>query len=315
MKVIIAPGKSGNILAAVAIGEDLLKAWTQFALPGWKKYCRRHDLGLIVFDDHLISPDDPAWKKPTWQKMLIGVTLEQSGLPVRNVCFLDVDILINPTAPNVFDFYDEETIGLTSQRTNLPYPRDQMLRRLAFLRHTHYDRSYPLDSALFISVEELYQFHGLTPQADEACAGFICFNVANHARLMRGWFMKYDRKLSSITGGGEQTHFNYEAQKWGKVAWMDYRFQALWVFEMAWKYPFLYDRGRASKSLIRACIEASMFTNYFLHFAGAWHESQMWRQVPVLRSRASQQIFEEYDQYARMSLTGNPVGAVKPSAA
>jgi len=80
---------------------------------------------------------------------------------------------------------------------------------------------------------------------------------------MANIFSRYDRNVDSITGGGEQTHFNYEIQANAKVSWFDYRFQAIWVFEMAWKYPFLYDYGRNNNELIKQCIEASLFNNYF----------------------------------------------------
>jgi len=56
---------------------------------------------LIAFDEDLILPADAMWKKATWQKMLIGEYLQKKGLAVASVCYLDTDILINPTAPNI----------------------------------------------------------------------------------------------------------------------------------------------------------------------------------------------------------------------
>ncbi len=314
MKVIINPGKSNNVIATVAIGDQYYEAWEKYAFPTWKKYCERQDLGLIVFDADLLSKESKTWKKPTWQKLLIGTVLKAKLPNVKNVCYLDTDILINYMAPNVFDDYDSSTIGLVSKRKKLPYPYDGVLRRIAFLRNHFYDKSYPLDSSLFISIEKLYEYHGLVAQNDEACAGFFLFNVANHAEIMLNWFAKYDQTIESITGGGDQTHFNYEIQSWGKVSWLDYKYQAIWVFEMAWKYPFLYDFGRDNKELIKECIQASLFTNYFLHFAGSWHESDMWKVGGVLEGSNEQKRFEGFSEYLKTPVTGEPVGQIKPRA-
>jgi hypothetical protein len=312
MKVIIDPGQSNNVIATIAIGDSYYQSWHQHAFPTWKAYCERHELGLVVFDADLIARDDPFWKKPTWQKMLIGNVLSKQMPSVRNVCYLDTDILVNPTAPNVFDAYDPATIGLVSLRKNLPYPYEQVLRRVAFLRNKYYDSKYPLDSALFISVGNLYKFHGLPVQADEACAGMFVFNIENHADLLGTAFLKYDRSIDSITGGGDQTHFNYEVQSCGKVSWLDYRFQAIWLFEMAWKYPFLYDYGRDKLDVIKECVEASLFTNYFLHFAGTWHESGMWKIGGVLGGPNELERFNGFVEYLKSPVSGMPLGQIKP---
>jgi len=309
MRVLITPGKTGDVLATIAVGDRYYGRWHTHALPGWRRYCERHGLGLVVFDADLIPVDDPTWKKAQWQKLLIGDALARSLPAARNVCCLDTDILIAHAAPNIFDSYRPEAFGLVSFRRNTPYPLEPVLRRMAFLRHTYYTSKYPLDSSLFISLERLYDYHGLPPQDDEACTGVIVFNVANHAELMKDWFAKYDRHVQSITGGGEQTHVNFEIQNHGKVIWLDARFQAMWTLEMAWKYPFLYDRDRyGDPQLIRACIEASLFTNYFLHFAGSWHESDMWTVGRVLESRSAQSTFEAFREYEQTPVSGEPVG-------
>jgi len=314
MKIVLPLENSRNLISTIAIGEEYYNSWEKCALPGWIEYCERNGLGLVVFDQDLISSDKKEWKKATWQKMLIGESLIMAGIDAENVCYLDTDILINPTAPNIFDNYVVNTIGLTSIRKNLPFPLDEVQRRLAFLRHTYYDKNYPLDSALFMSLEQLYSYHGLSVQSDEACMGLVLFNVKNHARLMRGWFDKYDRNVQSVTGGGDQTHVNYEIQSWGKVSWLDYRFQAIWPYEMAWKYPFLYDHGREDETLIRKCIEAALYQNHFLHFAGAWHESSMWKLGSFLSSDDEKNKLARYHSYLSRPLSGMPVGMVKPRA-
>jgi hypothetical protein len=312
MKVIIEPGKSGNVIATVAIGAEYYDPWEKYALPTWKKYCKRHELGLIVFVSDLIPQSDAFWKKPTWQTILIGKVLKDKFKNIENVCYLDTDIVINYMAPNIFDNFDPSTIGLISLRKNLPYSYESVLRRMAYLRHNLYDNKYPLDSALYISTEDLYRHHNLPVQEDEACCGVYIYNVNLFAEALNSVFYKYDKNVQSITNGGNQTHFNYEIQSLGKVSWLDYKFQAIWVFEMAWKFPFLYDFGRNNQELIRECIEASLSTNYFLHFAGHWHESEMWNIGGILEGVGAQDKLEGFADYMKLPVTGKPVGQIKP---
>lgn len=312
MKVLIPTGKTKNILATIAIGDSYYGAWEKYALPGWRDYCNRHDLGLVAFDEDLISKADKKWKKATWQKLLIGETIINDQLDVHNVCYLDTDILISPLAPNIFQTHNSKNIGLVSVRKNLPYPYDQVLRRMAYLRNTHYSKEYPLDSSLFISLDQLFKYHNLPVQSDEACMGLILFNTVQHSKLMRGWFDKYDQNMHSVTNGGDQTHVNFEIQNYGNISWLDYRFQAIWLFEMAWKYPFLYDYGKENLSLINECIESSLYANYFLHFAGSWHESSMWKLGNLFTNSKKISILEAYKKYIKEPVTGLPKGQFKP---
>ena len=314
MKVLIPPGKSGNVLATIAIGEQYLQPFMKYAYHTWEMYCRRHDLGLILFDDHLISKSDQNWKNPYWQKFLIGDYLSNQKLGIRSVCCLDTDILISPLAPNIFENRDETKVGLVSLRKNLAYPYEGSLRRMAFLRNRYFDQSYPLDSSLFVSIDGLYEMIGLDSQDDEACSGVFVFNCELHGANMSKFFNSFDKSVMDRDGGGEQIFLNHFVQSKGLVEWLEYRFQAMWTYEMANKYPFLYKEKDQDQdlSLIKKCIEASLFTNYFLHFAGSWHEGKMWEQVKVFDTPDSLEMFSAFGEYMKTPVYGKPLGAIKP---
>ena len=191
MKVIRRSKISSNVIATIAIGAEYLSDWERFARPSWERYCERHDLGLILFSDELIEKNDPLWKKPNWQKLLIGTNLLETDFNVGNVCFLDTDILISPIAPNVFDCYDGESLGLVSQVKKLPYPIESVLRRVAFFRHHEYSKDYPLDSALFMRPRQIFKHMGTTQFDDYACSGVFLFNLKNHSSLLKAWFDAY----------------------------------------------------------------------------------------------------------------------------
>lgn len=332
MEAIIHPVKSKNIIVTNAIGGKYYSAWKKWASSTWIKYCKKNGIGLVIFTSHLIPEDSKQWKKPYWQKLLLGDKIKENFPTVENVCFLDTDILINFTAPNVFDFYNPETIALVSLLNNIPYinnnykeppfikpPRrtlpyylDLIYRRIAFMRHYYYDKKYPLDSFLFAPIKKIFECENLPPQKDFACTGFFIFNINNHSEMLKEWYHKYNPDIKTLDGGTEQVHLNYELQKWGKLSWLDYRFQALWIYEMAWKYPFLYNYGQKNNKLIQECIEASLFTNYFLHFAGSW-EGNMWKRTGILKRDTSLKVFNKFANYENIQLHGMPKGILKPN--
>ena len=197
-------------------------------------------------------------------------------------------------------------------RTWLPFPHIELCRRMAFARNKYYSAEYPLDSALFINLTDLYASIDAQAQDDEACSGVFVFNIKKHEKVLSSFYQKYEKSVQSPTGGGDQTHFNYLVQSNNLQQWLDYRFQAQWTYEMAWKYPFLYSKFRNNHEVIKSCIEASLFSNYFLHFAGSWYESEMWEQVKVLDTPETLEMFSAFSNYLKTPVYGKPLGAIKP---
>ena len=244
---------------------------------------------------------------------MLPQVLKESGLPIENVCHLDTDILINPFAPNIFDGHDVLKVGLISQMQRLPYDRYEVLRRVAFLRNRFLSSAYPLDSILFASIEQLFAFSGLKAQKDYACTGVFIFSPSKHSEVITNFFNKFDDKVITPDSGGEELHFNYLIQSQNLDEWLDYRFQAIWIYEVAWKYPFLYEEpNREDLNIVKSCIESSLFSNYFVHFAGPWHESQFWKQVTVLKDEDSLSRFDDFAKYLKVPVTGTPKGSIKP---
>ena len=307
IEVIKSPGESKNVIVTIAIGDIYLKEWEGYAKPSWLAYCEKYDIGLLVVVDDLISKSHKLWKKATWQKLLLGDFISKSNLNINNACYLDTDILINPFAPNIFDFHDDNSISLVSLRFGIPYNYDTTLRKIAFYRNKYVSQQYPLDSALFISLKDLYLHHNLQPQNNEACMGLIVFNISKFSNIMSSWFYKYDSSVKTITNGGDQTHMNYEIQAHGKVKWLDYRFQALWTYEMANHYSFLYS---GSEQLIAPCVRSSLSLNYFLHFPGMWTEGRMWKRSDIMTDKFYDEQ-KDFDKYCDMPVTGVPKGTLR----
>lgn len=310
MKILIKAGRSNNYISTIAIGEKYQKNFYRYAYPSWKDYCNRYQIGLIIFEQDLIDESSPFWKKATWQKLLIGKKVKSIS-DANNICYLDTDIIISPLALNIFEYHDSQCISVISQINNLPFPDYEVRKRVAYFRNKYIDPRYPLDSALFATPKQIFEYHSKEPQEDYFCAGVFVFNVKNYASLMEKWFNKYPRDVNTLTGGGDEPIVNYEFQSNKKIKYLDYKFQALWLYEMAWKYPFLY-RDVKNLPLARVCIEAALLNNHFLHFCGSWAESDMFMIDNIYSDKSLREDAICLIDYVKKPYTGNPVGMVKP---
>ena len=80
---------------------------------------------------------------------------------------------------------------------------------------------------------------------------------------------------------------------------------------MAWKYPFLYKPSK-NKDIIKECINASVRDNYFLHFAGAWHESEMIKVGTFPYDNKNYQEFKKLFKYKKSNIKSRSYGPIKP---
>ena len=304
MKIIFKPKKTKNYIVTLAIGKKFFNHWKNYSLPSWKLYCKKNDIGIICFDKELISKEHKKWKKIIWQQLLIGSKLE--NLNVENVCYVDTDILINPLSPNIFKNYDKKKFLISSNINNLPYNLNIVRKRVAFFRKKFLNKKYPLDSGLFANLNQLYKFSNLKPQKDEICSGVYVYNIRNHSKLLQKWFYLYDSKVISMTSGGIQIHLGYHIIKSKKYKLLDYKYQAYWMYEMALNYPFLY--YMKDKKVIKECIESCLMNNYFLHFAGAWSDGEMWKRK-ILNSKKINLYKKLYNYYVK-KVSGKPVGYI-----
>ena len=301
--------KNQNYFCTVVIGKKYYNNFIKYTYPLFKLYCKKNDIGIFLITDHLISKKNPYWKNPNWQKLLAPKILLNKYKKIKNLCMIDSDILINYEAPNIFRSHKKNNVSVISLRNNMPYEWENSTKLIAFLRNRFYSKRYPLDSAINISIKNLYKFHNLKPQKDEFCAGVYVISRNSFNRLY-DFFFKYKKNVKTITGGGEQTHFNYFVQKNFRINILNYKFQTQWVFEMANYYPFLYTKPLSkNKKLITTCIENSLRNNYFLHFAGSWHESYMWKKN--ITTYLGNDFFKKFYKYKNTKLTGKPLGIIK----
>lgn len=314
MKVFINP-ESKNWIFTVCIGDDYSSDFMKYSLPGWMRYCERYNIGLAVFFDELIDKSSRFYKKSNWQRFLCPSIIREIFPHVESVCYLDTDVLVSPAAPNIFDSHVEGKISVISEVANLPYSLDLAKRSMAFYRNKYYSEEYPLDSALFQTPQDIFNYHGFNLMGvdDYFCSGVFVLDVRTHASKFNDWFFEYEKNIDSITGGGEEPFFNFHVQKDDHINIIDYRYQAIWTYEMAIKFPFLYELKDQKSSLVARCIKTSLHTNFFLHFAGSWYEGQMWKSECLCFTPEEVKMMENFNSYIKTTVTGKPAGLIRPN--
>ena len=83
------------------------------------------------------------------------------------------------------------------------------------------------------------------------------------------------------------------------------------MYEMAWKYPFLYKPEMFSKEIYTECIEAALYSNYFIHFAGRW-EGDAWKKNTFSAYQNNLEIYSGLNEYTKVIPTGIPKGVIHP---
>ena len=305
-KFILIPRKKKNFIVIIAIGKKHFAEWKKYSAKLLIQYCKKNKIGLLVIKDFLIIDNDYYAKKPTLQKFLIASYIKENFKFIKNICYLDTDILANPFAPNIFNFHKREKISVVSKYKNLPYYQSDnyIKRNVAFLRKTYYDKNFPLDSSLTMSRQQHFHFHGWKDQGDYFCSGLLMFNIDKFYKFFEKIFYKYRNKNFISMTGGDEPIFNYEVLKKKKVNWLNYKFQALWLYEISCKYPFLYEYKIHDK-IVKKCIENSICENYFLHCSGKWPEGLMWKKKDIF-SKKKQNQYKIFLGYLKKKLKSIP---------
>ena len=304
-------GKSENCIFTLCIGKEYVERWERISLPFWKIYCERHDLSLIA----LISPfKDTGGKRVDWQKLLCGKAVRDSKLKIQNVCFVDYDIVPNPYAPNIFETYNENSIGFVSQRENMPYKNvNEVLKLIAYYRNKYSDGGYPLDSYLFASPQKIFEDHGLPPYNNYGCGGLFILNVESHSKLFENSFEDDERHALDVSNPGEEAALNHCIQGSGKCHWLDYSWQTLWWYEMPWNYPWLYDRERRTSTMTQDAILSTLMKTNFLHFVGSW-EKWAWEEAEGLFNKSVLHELEKFSLYKKEMPKSPNLGLIFPKS-
>jgi len=273
-KVIRSNSNVENYLITVAIGKKYFDNWKNSYSKNWLDYCKKNNLGLIVFNDDLIEKNSVLWKHPTWQRLLVPKYLSiYFKKKIKNICLLDADIIINANSNNIFDFHKNKTISYISLYKDLPYKDTfkELRKKIVFYRKNYMNKKYPLQSSILGSPNEIYKNYKF-PKIfnDYFCAGVLVFNSSQNCDFFLKIFFRYYNDKRFI---GVEVPLNYEIFNNKKINKLNYKFQTIWLYELAYHYTFLYRLKKINK-IKNLCVQQSLLDNYFIHFAGSWPDTK-----------------------------------------
>ena len=294
-----------HALVTSAIGGSYLQDFKEFSLLTWKEYAQRCGLGVIVFADGSVSEETLAGFNGAWLKMLLPELVAKEFPKITRLALIDTDIIINPAAPNVFDSTPHGHVGVVPEFGPDPTRNTESRKRLAFLRRKYYDPSYPLDSILFASAEQVYVEEGFEPLSASFCSGLIVLDVV-FASDFSAWFEEAKTADRRPAVAWEQTYLNHKVLTQLPHHWLESEFQVIWNLEMASSHPSLYQLGDLSDTeFAQHCVADTLNRAYFLHFAGSWPESTAWKNSPQQVINKMVSLFEpEFQEYLGTQSTG-----------
>jgi hypothetical protein len=201
-------------------------------------------------------------------------------------------------------------MSLVSLFHRLPYNRTSTLEKLTWFRNQSSEGRYPLDSAIYMGITDLFNYHGLSPQDDYACAGMFIMDTSIHSKTMYQYFFTVKSNVHTITNGGDQTHFNFLAQSNFLINWLSYKFQSIWSYEAANYYPSVFFNKYSDHTYL--AVQNSLVNNYFVHFAGGWGECQQWKDSRIFKEDLILGNISNLVEYQNNFVkTRKPVGHIK----
>ncbi|WP_207476463.1 hypothetical protein [Arenibaculum pallidiluteum] len=263
--------RSDTVVVSVVCGEAYQQSFRQWYLPTWERYCRRHGFDLFLIEAPIDRNVDLSVKSIHWQKLLVA-SLPPMKRYARMV-WIDADILINDgIAPDITAGVPEGSIGVVDATPWMTEADDvfNQYGRFLFLDALSMSAARGADGRRVVvadmSVADMYRLKGLVPPCDRFIntGVFVC-SPRLHGDFLFDVYLRYGRDLWDF----ENSAMSWEILRSGMQHFIDPRFNAVWIWEAAKHYPFLYDLDfyNANHDVVRRCVNACFRNNFFLHFA------------------------------------------------
>ncbi|TCS40292.1 glycosyltransferase [Reinekea marinisedimentorum] len=182
-----------RIIVTVAVGENGQK-WADYSHPLMRRYAEQCGADFFVLSGHNLKD---MW--PGFSKLLLGSQLKVYD----RMLYLDSDILVSPTAPNLFDFVPPDSLGATVIDSLPPevapavkngWISNDIKKSQKEFGDIQWSSEYFNSGAMLFCKEHLGIFES-------------ALSVAKH------WFdISTDRSLSEFRVFADQTLFNYFAK-------------------------------------------------------------------------------------------------------
>ncbi len=304
-------GKYDKVICLTAIGDEFLNDFNKISLPHFKNYCLKYGLGLILLKDYINEDDKnfaPYNSRPNLQRLLLPSFVKKHFSKYKFICDIDVDCLPGQVARNIFDFTDfrnEKNIFLTNP-TPKNFSRENIGKRLSILRNIYNDNNFPINSLLSGSDQDEKEIYNLKFDGQIATIGTCVAKIDT----LSDCFLKVYKSIQKNFSGYLQHYTNQTFRKYGNLNWLPYEFQAIWNFEVALYYPFLFSDQYSN--LMKQCVMQSLLRVDMLHFAGNWAENKIFKFGPFLEfENDMDKYLNKIPEFLETEISINSYGKIK----
>ena len=119
-----------SALVTTAIGGDYFNDFLRFSFPYWEKYAETHGIGIIALTDLNAFGRDTRGMNGAWLKLLAPEVVALHFPKVERLALVDTDVIMSPSAPDIFGAAPDNQIAVVSEYENLPYPLVDVKKRM-----------------------------------------------------------------------------------------------------------------------------------------------------------------------------------------
>lgn len=203
--------------------------YKHWCFESWNYWCKKHNVDIFILEDPLY---DKPLMKPTWQRWHVLEILDANNIDYNQVALVDVDTLIHPDAPNFFDLTNYELSAV----------QDDLMVEWVHNSIKGYKDFFP-DIELNWTKYFNCGFVVINKKHTELCKQITDFYYTNLSELR-------ERQHTTVKKGSDQTPVNYMANRFGKINFLDKR----------WNFTHLHQRGVLNQILPEV--------GYIYHFNG-----------------------------------------------
>ena len=261
-------------IATLVIGDRFLNPFNYSFRPGWEAYCRRHGLELVVLDSPLDTSPRGLARSPSWQKCIVHKSPRLAGFD--RIAWLDADIFISPTAPNVFDEVPPEKFGAVDDHATPSREEHKFVTELAYEQWEAAGIPFYRSSG----ARDWYRLRKIECDYEGVVQGGVfVYSPALHGPLLEHVYNSYEN-LGEDTFNHEMAPLSYEMIKAGFVHWISPKFNMMWICYELLHFPFLTKpemipgrlplvaKRKIVEYLRQPCVRTALRNNHFLHFSG-----------------------------------------------
>lgn len=240
-------------IVTLNIGNQYQAMWRKVCRRHWQAYCERHGYELLNLEKRLDTSERANKRSPAWQKLLILSQDWSTGYD--RVVWVDSDILINSTAPDVIDDTPEEKIGCTDELT---FPTSKDRRAIIANKRAKETEGDP----------ELFHTCVGLPQGSHSAivqTGVMVLSPRHHRELFEHTYNAYEDAGPGLYY--EMRFLSHEIQKASRQHWISPKFNALLIW-LAMAEIVRTGRQPTNTLEMRNFLLEQFFANFFIHFAG-----------------------------------------------